>query len=42
MGLPAGYQAEARAFGELAISPQAQELMYLFFARNELKKEKRC
>jgi 3-hydroxyacyl-CoA dehydrogenase/enoyl-CoA hydratase/3-hydroxybutyryl-CoA epimerase len=34
-----GYAAEARAFGALAMSSQARELMYLFIATNELKKD---
>ncbi|MFW5691686.1 MAG: fatty acid oxidation complex subunit alpha FadJ [Chloroflexota bacterium] len=38
-GAAAGYRAEANAFGELAMSPQARELMYLFQARQALKKE---
>lgn len=38
-GPEAGYQAEAEAFGELAMSPEARELIYLFLTRQELKKE---
>lgn len=38
-GQEQGYAAEARAFGALAMSPQARELMYLFIATNELKKD---
>lgn len=34
-----GFQEEARHFGELAISPVARELMYLFFATTALKKD---
>jgi 3-hydroxyacyl-CoA dehydrogenase/enoyl-CoA hydratase/3-hydroxybutyryl-CoA epimerase len=35
----AGYDAEARAFGELAMSPASQELRNIFHATNTLKKE---
>ena len=35
----AGYEAEARAFGELIVSPQARELMNIFFATTALKKD---
>ncbi|MEZ4365744.1 MAG: fatty acid oxidation complex subunit alpha FadJ [Kofleriaceae bacterium] len=35
----AGYAAEARAFGELLVSPVARELMGLFFATTALKKD---
>jgi len=38
-GRAAGYDAEANAFGELATSSQARELIYLFQARQELKGE---
>ncbi len=38
-GLEAGYVAEADRFGQLAISPQAQALMSIFFATGELKKD---
>lgn len=38
-GGPAGYEAEARAFGELAMSPQSAALRSLFFATTSLKKE---
>ncbi len=38
-GLAAGFKAEADAFGELAVSPQAHHLMALFLARTALKKD---
>lgn len=38
-GLKAGLEAEARAFGDLVVSPQARELIYLFFANTALKKD---
>ncbi|CNC35972.1 fatty acid oxidation complex subunit alpha FadJ [Yersinia pseudotuberculosis] len=38
-GGPSGYEAEARAFGELAMSPQSAALRSLFFATTSLKKE---
>jgi 3-hydroxyacyl-CoA dehydrogenase/enoyl-CoA hydratase/3-hydroxybutyryl-CoA epimerase len=38
-GMEAGLGAEAAAFGELALSAEARELMGLFFAQNELKKD---
>lgn len=38
-GPEAGLRAEAEAFGELAVSPEARNLMALFLARSELKKE---
>jgi 3-hydroxyacyl-CoA dehydrogenase/enoyl-CoA hydratase/3-hydroxybutyryl-CoA epimerase len=38
-GVEAGLGAEAAAFGELAMSTEARELMGLFFAQNELKKD---
>jgi 3-hydroxyacyl-CoA dehydrogenase/enoyl-CoA hydratase/3-hydroxybutyryl-CoA epimerase len=34
-----GYEAEATAFGELAMTPQSQALRYLFFASSEVKKD---
>lgn len=34
-----GYEAEARAFGELARTPQARALMHIFFASTALKKD---
>jgi 3-hydroxyacyl-CoA dehydrogenase/enoyl-CoA hydratase/3-hydroxybutyryl-CoA epimerase len=39
-GMEAGLGAEAVAFGELALSPEARELMGIFFAQNELKKDR--
>lgn len=38
-GGPSGYEAEARAFGDLAMSPQSSALRSLFFATTSLKKE---
>lgn len=38
-GFEAGLEAEARAFGELVVSPQAAQLMNIFFAQNALKKD---
>ncbi|HTQ07291.1 MAG TPA: fatty acid oxidation complex subunit alpha FadJ [Polyangiaceae bacterium] len=38
-GMEAGLGAESAAFGELALGPEAHELMGLFFAQNELKKD---
>ncbi len=38
-GFAAGLEAEARAFGELVVSPQAAQLMSIFFAQNALKKD---
>jgi 3-hydroxyacyl-CoA dehydrogenase/enoyl-CoA hydratase/3-hydroxybutyryl-CoA epimerase len=38
-GMRAGLGAEASAFGELAVSGEARELMGIFFAQNELKKD---
>lgn len=38
-GFEAGLGAESSAFGELAMSVEARELMGLFFAQNELKKD---
>ncbi|WP_239954340.1 fatty acid oxidation complex subunit alpha FadJ [Pantoea sp. Z09] len=38
-GSEAGHQAEARAFGELAMTPQSAALRSLFFASTALKKE---
>lgn len=38
-GLEAGFKVEADAFGELAISPQARNLMALFLAQAALKKD---
>ncbi|VTR48087.1 Fatty acid oxidation complex subunit alpha [Serratia fonticola] len=39
-GSASGYEAEARAFGELAMSPQSAALRSLFFASTALKKER--
>jgi len=39
-GIQAGLGAEAIAFGELAVSGEARELMSIFFAQNELKKDR--
>lgn len=38
-GMPAGLAAETKAFGELAISSEARELVNIFFATNALKKD---
>jgi 3-hydroxyacyl-CoA dehydrogenase/enoyl-CoA hydratase/3-hydroxybutyryl-CoA epimerase len=38
-GVDAGLRAEAKAFGELAVSPEAKNLIDLFLANNSLKKE---
>lgn len=38
-GLAAGFSAEAHEFGKLVISPEAQGLMSIFFATQELKKD---
>lgn len=38
-GMRAGHEAEALAFGELAMTPQSVALRQLFFASNALKKE---
>ena len=38
-GMAAGLEAEARAFGDLATSPEARNLMAIFFAQTALKKE---
>jgi len=38
-GMQAGLEAEARAFGELVVSPVAEQLMNIFFAQNALKKD---
>lgn len=34
-----GFREEARRFGELAVSPEARELIYLFFATTALRKD---
>lgn len=38
-GLSAGYEAEAKAFGELAMTDVARRLMEIFFAQQSLKKD---
>lgn len=38
-GFEAGLDAEAKAFGELVVSPQAAQLMGIFFATTAMKKE---
>jgi 3-hydroxyacyl-CoA dehydrogenase / enoyl-CoA hydratase / 3-hydroxybutyryl-CoA epimerase len=38
-GIERGLEAEAQAFGELATTPEAHELMNLFFVRRDLAKE---
>jgi 3-hydroxyacyl-CoA dehydrogenase / enoyl-CoA hydratase / 3-hydroxybutyryl-CoA epimerase len=38
-GIAAGFAAEARAFGELVVSPQSRALVRMFFATRELAKE---
>jgi 3-hydroxyacyl-CoA dehydrogenase/enoyl-CoA hydratase/3-hydroxybutyryl-CoA epimerase len=38
-GLDLGYRMESRAFGELAVSDVARELIFLFFATTALKKD---
>ena len=38
-GMEAGLGAEAAAFGELTVSAEARELIGIFFAQNELKKD---
>lgn len=38
-GFDAGLKAEAEAFGELVVSPEAAQLMNLFFATTAMKKE---
>lgn len=37
-GSSSGYAAEAKAFGELAMTPQSQALRSIFFASNDVKK----
>ncbi len=39
-GMEAGLDAEARAFGALAVSPQAAALMSVFFAQQAVKKDR--
>jgi 3-hydroxyacyl-CoA dehydrogenase / enoyl-CoA hydratase / 3-hydroxybutyryl-CoA epimerase len=38
-GIEDGYREEARAFGEMAVSDVADQLIFLFFATNALKKD---
>lgn len=38
-GSSSGYDAEARAFGELAMTPQSQALRAIFFASTQVKKD---
>ncbi|WP_336219454.1 fatty acid oxidation complex subunit alpha FadJ [Citrobacter amalonaticus] len=38
-GSSSGYEAEARAFGELAMTPQSQALRNIFFASTDVKKD---
>ncbi|RMH39303.1 MAG: fatty acid oxidation complex subunit alpha FadJ [Deltaproteobacteria bacterium] len=38
-GLDAGYEAEAKAFGRLVASPEAKQLMGIFFATRALEKD---
>jgi len=38
-GSSSGYAAEAKAFGELAMTPQSQALRNIFFASTEVKKD---
>lgn len=38
-GFEAGLEAEAEAFGELVVSPQAAQLMNIFFATTAMKKD---
>lgn len=38
-GSSSGYDAEARAFGELAMTPQSRALRNIFFASTDLKKD---
>lgn len=39
-GSSSGYAAEAKAFGELAMTPQSVALRSIFFATNEMKKDR--
>jgi 3-hydroxyacyl-CoA dehydrogenase/enoyl-CoA hydratase/3-hydroxybutyryl-CoA epimerase len=39
-GMKAGLAAEAAAFGELAVSPEAHELIRIFLTQTELKKDR--
>ncbi len=38
-GIEAGFDAEARGFGELVVSDQARQLIGIYFAQNALKKD---
>lgn len=38
-GASSGYEAEARAFGELAMTPQSRALRSIFFASTDIKKD---
>jgi len=38
-GMKKGEASEAAAFGDLAVTPEAKQLIHLFFAGNQLKKE---
>ena len=38
-GRSSGYDAEARAFGELAMTPQSRALRHIFFTSTEIKKD---
>src|SRR5689334_22968364 len=38
-GIDAGFQAESRKFGELAMTEVSRQLIFLFFATNSLKKD---
>ncbi|MFW6067809.1 MAG: fatty acid oxidation complex subunit alpha FadJ [Myxococcota bacterium] len=39
-GFDAGLEAEAKAFGELVASPEAEQLIQLFFAQQDLRKDR--
>ena len=39
-GFEAGLEAERRAFGQLVVSPEAEQLMNIFFATTALKKDR--
>ncbi|NNJ71677.1 MAG: fatty acid oxidation complex subunit alpha FadJ, partial [Enterobacterales bacterium] len=39
-GMPLGFETEARLFADLVLSPEAKQLMNLFFAITDLKKER--
>ena len=38
-GIEAGYEAESQGFGELTVSPEAKQLVGIFFAQQALKKD---